>query len=163
MRILGLAVIALVSFAGRSEASCKSVSLCFCPPALTHIRILVTESIDGGTSAVRVESSEYGLTVDAGLSFPVSGSETVGSRWLLLNDERRPVDASGNVSCPDFAGPPIAVEFAASAAVSPTCGEQIADAGYEQPPCRDVQGCSTAPLALFPLLALGWLFRRRSS
>ena len=164
MRVLGLAVIAVITFAAHAEASCVSVvQRCFCTQP-TRVGVVVTEAIDGGTATLRVESSKQGLSVDGGLSLPVSSAEAPGSRWLLLGDERRPIDAAGKVNCPEFPGTPIEVESAASAAVSMSCFEEIEAAGFKEPPCNDRgTGCSSAPLALLPLLALGWLLRRRSS
>jgi hypothetical protein len=157
-------VIAVITFATHAEASCVSVvRSCFCTQP-TRVGVLVTEAIDGGTATLRVESSKQGLSVDGGLSLPVSSDEAPGSRWLLLGDERRPIDAAGKVNCPQFPGTPIEVESAASAAVSATCFEEIEAAGFKEPRCIDRGvGCSSAPLALLPLLALGWLLRRRLS
>lgn len=162
MRVLGLAALAVAVMSTRVEAQCINVvSRCFCPEQPGRVGIVVTESIDGGTATVRVESSQRGLVVDGGLSFAVFGAETPGSRWLL-NEERRPVNGAGQVTCADFPATPIAVETAANAAVSASCAEDLAAAGLKQPPCNDTRGCSTAPLALLPLLSVGWLLRRQS-
>ena len=164
MRVAGVIALSMLSFAGRSEASCVDlVGRCFCPPQAYRVGVVVTEAVDGGTATVRVESSQLGLTVDGGLSLPVSTAETPGARWLLLGDERRPVDAAGKVTCGEFPGVSLAVETAASAAVSASCVDELAAAGVKQPPCNDTRGCSIAPLALLPLLAGMWLFRRRVS
>ncbi len=157
--ILGILFIAAGS--ARSEAQCIEVtSGCFCAE-MSRVGVVVTEAIDGGSATVRVESGKLGLVGDAGsLSLAQGPGEMVGARWLVLGDERRPVDAQGLVGCP-YVEKRLPVSDVVSAVGSPSCGDDLGALGLTQPPCRDVVRCAVSPLLLMPLLALSLILRRR--
>src|SRR4051812_29636920 len=98
MRTIGVVVVAVLSWAGRSEASCADVgAACFCR-GYGEVGIVVTEATDGGTATLRVESAQLGL--DGGLTRPHQPGDVAGARWLLLDEERRAINAEGLVGCP---------------------------------------------------------------
>ncbi len=161
MRTIGFVVVAVLAFAGRSEASCVDVGArCFCQ-GYAQVGIVVTEAVDGGTATLRVESAQTGL--DGGFTRPQQPGDVVGARWLLLDEERRAINAEGLVGCPFFQLPSTlpAIEVA-RAAVSPDCRAELDGIGFSNPPCNDTGRCSTSPL-MMPLLALCWFLRRRFS
>ena len=130
---------------------------CFCQ-GYAQVGIVVTEAVDGGTATLRVESAQTGL--DGGFTMAQQPDEVPGSRWLVLGEERRAIDARGLVGCPFFGLPnQLSADDAARAAVSPDCRQQL---NFEEPPCNDTGRCSTSPLVM-PLLALCWFLRRRFS
>ena len=162
MRTIGIVVVAVLSWAGRSEASCVDLrAWCFCQ-GYGQVGIVVTEAVDGNTATLRVESAQLGL--DGGLTRPQQPGEVPGSRWLLLNEERRPINEEGLVGCPLAQAPAsVPATEVARAAVSPNCREELAQLNFVNPPCNDTGGrCSTSPLRM-PLLALCWFLRRRFS
>lgn len=152
---LGLAVVVGV-FAARAEAVCRDVvSGCYCHGAAT-VAVVVTEQVDGGTAGLRVESAVAGLDAGALFTRPSESGEAIGSRWLVLDESRRPIDGAGKVSC-ELAPTPLAASAVASAAVSPTCEADLAALGFTQPPCNDTgPRCAVSPLGLSPLLLLAW-------
>lgn len=143
-------------------AQCVPISSCFCTsPA--RVGVVVTQSIAGARSTVRVESATAGLDAGALLELPREGTEAVGSRWLVLDLQRRLVDDAGTVGC--GAGsvntPRLAVEAAATAVTHEQCAQELSDLGFVSNGCDDIgRSCSTAPLAVLPLLALVWALRR---
>ena len=163
MRGLGLAALAVLALATRAEAQCISIGFsCYCRDT-TRVALVTTEFVDGIIATVHVDSAERGLDAGTTLRFPQQSSEAVGSRWLLLGTERRPIDAQENVTCPPESLEPIPLQTVINAAASNTCIEDLEAAGLKQPPCNDTARCSVGPLVLLPLLAGLWLLRRRTS
>lgn len=155
MQTMGIIVLAVLAFGARSEASCRSLTAaCFC--LFPNAQLLVTQSVDGGSAVLRVEA-------DAGLAtLSAQAGESPGARWLQLDgNNRRAVDAQGNVGCPESTIQLINAEAAARAAVSATCDADLDAAGFKEPPCNDTSGCAVSPVTFLPLLALAWFFRRR--
>lgn len=160
--MIALGLVGVVGFfAARAEASCVDVvSRCYCHGAGT-VGVVVTEQVDGGTAGLRVESAVAGLDAGALFTRPTEGGEAIGSRWLVLDEARRPIDGAGKVSCDD-APTPLPAGAVASAAVSPTCEADLAALGFTQPPCNDTgPRCAVSPLWLSPLLLLAWAFAAR--
>ena len=158
----GLLVGLVVAVGARAEAQCINVvSGCFCFGA-TSIGVVVTEQTDGGSSSLRVESANAGLDAGAFFTMPSETGETVGSRWLLLDATRLPIDASGNVPC-QYVAPEkhFSASAVASAAAGGSCEADMGALGLKQPPCNDTAHCSVSPVLLSPLLLLAWSARRR--
>lgn len=158
----GLLVGLVVLVGERAEAQCRSVSDCFCFGA-TRIGLVVTEQLDGGSASLRVESASAGLDAGSVFAMPSEGDETVGSRWLLLDSTRLPIDASGDVPCEHATSEKhFSATAVASAAAGPTCEEDMGALGLSQPPCNDTARCSVSPVLFSPLLLLAWLLGARS-
>jgi hypothetical protein len=156
-RVVGLvALVGIIS--ARAEANCRdAISSCFCSGA-SVVGVVVTEQLDGGSALLRWESDAGGPFV-----MPSQEGETVGSRWLLFDEARRPIDASGNVTCEFLQTPVPATAVVTATANLETCESDLAAAGFANPPCYDNgPRCSVSPVLLSPLL-LAWLLSTRAS
>jgi hypothetical protein len=125
-----------------------------------QVGLAVTEQVDGGIAVLRVESGNSGLDAGATLTRPSQGGEAVGSRWLVLDATRLPIDASGGVICADAPAKQFSASAVANAAAGPSCEADVAELGLTQPPCHDVRGCSISPMLVSSLLLLAWGIRR---
>jgi hypothetical protein len=162
---LGFCVVLVALLAPSHAAATMCLSpaqYCYCQEPARY-GIVVTESLDGARSLVRVERAGLGLAVDQRLELPRTPSESIDSRWMLTDTVRRAVDARGMVPCSDLPNgyPSIDEETLFTALANPlTCERTVQSAGVVLRGCGGIP-CSATPMTLAPLLALLPLLRRR--
>jgi hypothetical protein len=151
-------LIALVTLgAAPAWASCRDVvSACFCP-STAEVGIGVTESLDGGTASVRIDSATLGLDAGVMVSRPIEANETVGARWLVFSLERSRIDDSGKVTCDLLPEKPLLAVDVARAAGTQQCVEDLAALGVTQPPCYDNGPRCSVSSALSSTALLAWI------
>jgi hypothetical protein len=157
MNRMAWAVVGLVTLVSSSaRASCAKASGCFCPVQPSVVAIAITESTDGGTALLRVESSTLGLDAGAQLTRSSEAGEVAGARWLVFEAERTQIDSEGRVTC-QFANQTLLAQDVATAAAGTSCEQDLTALGFTQPPCNDVVRCSVSPTTLGSAGLLAWL------